>query len=107
MARTKRNQLRQAIRGDLLDQLERNGSTGKFYEDLVEDYMALWDAKCGLISDIKDRGEKVKVYTATSENIKTNDSVTDLLRTNAQMLKLLENLGLKPSMDEGRFDDEM
>ena len=32
----------QTIQKDLLDQLDRNGTVGEFYIDLVEDYMDMW-----------------------------------------------------------------
>jgi len=104
MARTKRN----AIRQDLIDQLARNGTVGEYYTNLVDDYMSLWDVKNALAADIKDRGSKVSVTTSTSTNIKTNDSVIDLLKTNAQMLKLLDSLGIRPAQADGDpGDDEM
>ena len=101
MAKTKREveseKLREVIKTDLLDQLDRNGTVGKYYADLVEDYMSLWDAKTKLADDIKKRGAKVLIETANSANIKTNDSVPDLLKVNAQMLKILDTIGVKPS----------
>ena len=92
----------------MLDQLERNGTVGKYYTDLVDDYMTLWDAKCKLADDIKARGAKVEVITATTTNIKTNDSIPDMLKVNAQMLKILDSLGIKPAQTGGDVgDDEM
>lgn len=92
MAQTKEGLIKKA----LLDQLARNGMTGKHYVDLVNDYMRLWEVKTNLQEDIRTRGTKVEVYTATTVNIKTNDSVLDLLKVNAQMLKILESLGIQP-----------
>lgn len=103
--KSKTELLREGIRKDLLDQLERNGTVGKYYTDLVEDYIRLWDIKRGLAEDIRERGAKVKVYTATAENLKTNDSVTDLIKVNAQMLKIIDNLGIKPAQTDGDGDD--
>ena len=87
---------RDEIRQDLLDQLERNGTVGKFYMDLVEDYMGLYDVKTGLFADIRERCEKVPGVTAAGLETgkKTNDSVTDLPKVNAQMLKIMDSLGL-------------
>lgn len=104
MAKTKRSEVQQ----DLIDQLERNGTIGAYYIDLVGDYMTLWDVKDKLATDIKERGAKVLVETATTSNLKTNDSVPDALKVNAQMLKILDSLGIKPAQtggDDG--DDEM
>lgn len=101
--------LRASIRADLLDQLERTSVVGRFYVDLVDDYMALWDVKNKLIEDIEERG--VSVYWQNGESqhgYKKNDSVSELQRTNNQMLRLLDHLGIKPSAHEStdyNFDD--
>jgi hypothetical protein len=103
MARATRKEVRQ----DLIDQLERNDTIGKYYTDLIDDYMSLWDTKNKLQKDIRERGAKVEVLTATTSNIKTNDSVLDSLKVNAQMLKILDSLGIKPANTDGDEDDEM
>lgn len=105
--KTKRELLRVAVKEALLAQLERNGTTETYYRDLADDYMDMWDTKNGLTDDIKLRGEKVTVTTASGSNIKTNDSVGDRLKVNAQMLKLLDSMGIKPLQIEGASDDEM
>lgn len=93
------------IKKDLIDQLERNGVYGKHYLDLINDYMSLWDIKNKLIRDIKKRG--VSVYWCNGggqEGYKKNDSIPELNKTNAQMLKILNELGLKAS-SLGQADD--
>ena len=107
----KKDERREEIRQDLLAQLERNGTVGKFYTDLVEDYMGLYDIKTGLFEDIRDRGEKVPVVTAAGMETgkKTNDSVPDLLKVSAQMLKIMDSLGLdtdEPTNTGGDGDGE-
>lgn len=98
-----------SIRVDLLDQMQRRGLYGKQYEDLVEDYIALWDVKEKLIADIKKRGAVVDyVSNNGTTNKRKNDSVGDLLKVNGQMLKILDALGLDPEADEAApIDDEM
>ena len=44
------------IKKDLLDQLEANGTFGKFFEDMIEDYMAMYVTKTLLVEDIQKRG---------------------------------------------------
>ncbi len=105
MGRTKLEKKKIAIRQDLLDQLERNGTVGQYYTDLVEDYMALWDTKTKLIADIQQRGVTVLYITSAGENLKKNDSVGDLVKINAQMLKLLAELGIKPAQADVEDDD--
>lgn len=106
MAKSKKDMRRADIRQDLIDQLDRNGTIGKYYSDLIEDYMRLWDTKNELAEDIETRGAKVEVETATTSNIKTNDSIPDLLKVNAQMLKILDCLGIKPAQMDGDPGDE-
>ncbi len=101
---------REAVEQSLLHQLERNGTDGAFYADLVGDYMALYDTKTRLEKDIKKRGVKVESKFANGEvkDIKTNDSVADLLKVNAQMLKIVSALGLEPTKlgGDGLDDDD-
>ena len=95
------------IKKDLLDQLERNGVYGKHYLDLIEDYMSLWTIKNKLIADIRKRG--VSVYWCNGggqEGYKKNDSIAELNKTNAQMLKILNELGLKAGKETVVDSDE-
>ena len=103
MAKAKKTEIKQ----DLLDQLERQGIYGKHYVDLVNDYMALWDIKNKLIKDIKRRG--VSVYWCNGggqEGYKKNDSIAELNKTSAQMLKILNDLGLKAKKMDPEIDPD-
>ena len=93
------------IKQDLLDQLDADGTTGEYYVDLVGDYMSLWINKTLLQADIRDRGVSVFYNNGGGQSgRKKNDSVADLIKTNSQMLKLLEALHIKPA---GGVDDEL
>lgn len=96
------------IKQDLLDQLDRNGTTGKYYTDLVGDYMDLWVTKCMLVEDIQSRGVSV-VYDngGGQKGRKKNDSVEQRIKVNAQMLKLLTELGIRPAQSDGDPYEEM
>jgi P27 family predicted phage terminase small subunit len=107
VARTKKSELREQIRQDLIDQLERQGIYGRHYLDLVEDYMALWDTKNALISDIKKRGVMIKYQNGENQwGYKKNDSVGNLVKVNKQMLELLRELGLRAADFEADSDDD-
>ena len=56
-----------------------------------------------LEKDIKKRGVKVEIKFANGvvKDVKTNESVADLLKVNAQMLKIVSALGLDPTRDGG------
>jgi len=107
VARTKKSELREQIRQDLIDQLERQGIYGRHYLDLVEDYMALWDTKNDLIRDIKERGVTVRYQNGQNQwGHKKNDSVDNLVKVNKQMLMLLKELGLRAENFEADSNDD-
>lgn len=101
-------ELRNQIEKDLLDQLERNGTVGEHYKDLVGDYMSLWDTKNLLAADIKKRGAVIDYESNTGTiNKRKNDSVGELVKVNMQMIKLLDAMGIKPAQAGDLEDDEM
>lgn len=101
-----RSKVYKEIKIDLLNQNERNGTIGKYYNDLIEDYMDMWITKCLLITDIKKRGVTVDYNNGGGQvGIKKNESVDQLIKLNAQMLKLLAELGIKPAQAGGEDDD--
>ncbi|WP_066679343.1 P27 family phage terminase small subunit [Clostridium septicum] len=99
------NTLFDKIKEDLLKQLENNGVYGKHFEDLIDDYMALWNIKNRLIDDIKERGVSVVWNNGKQHGYKKNDSISELNKTNAQMLKILSELSLKPTAQSEDYDD--
>lgn len=103
----KEKTLRSEIKRDLLLQLEDMETRGTFFEDMVEDYMSFWDVKNDLIHDIKTRG--VVSHWRNSETQyghKKNDSVSELVRVNAQMLKILHQLNIKTDLQADDDDDD-
>ncbi|HID0883027.1 TPA: P27 family phage terminase small subunit [Clostridium botulinum] len=99
-------ELAKEIKKDLLKQLEENETYGKHFEDLINDYIALWDIKNRLIADIKERGVSVEWNNGKQAGKKKNDSIPELNKTSAQMLKILAELGLKPSPKENGSDND-
>src|SRR5665648_470047 len=90
--------LYKTIRKDLLDQLDRTSTVGKYYKDLVDDYMDMWITKSMLVEDIKERGVRVYYCNGGGQyGYKKNESVDQRMKINAQMLKLLSELGIKPA----------
>lgn len=93
------------IKASLVDQLERSGNDTPYYLDLVNDYMKMYVVKELANADIVEHGTSVEWRNSeTSYGRKKNDSVDQILKTNQQMLKLLDMLGIKP--EEGAQDDE-
>lgn len=107
MARMKRENKRKEIRKDLMNQLKRNRISTQYYIDLVEKYMDFWDIENDLIDDIRERGVVVTYDNGGGQKgIKKNDSIDQRIKVSAQMLKILDSLGIKPTESEAD-DDEL
>lgn len=84
------------IKNDLILQLEKNGLNASFYHSLVDDYMSMWRIKNELIADIEERGVMVDWHNGPNQHgVRKNDSLTELNRISASMLKILSDLGLR------------
>lgn len=96
------------IKNDLLFQLQSQNKIGKFYDDLVDDYISFYKLKNDLKKDIKNKGLRYKTTNGNGFTIeKPNESVTNLPKINSQMLKILSDLGLhKPSDEPPEGGDE-
>lgn len=100
---------KQAIKEDLQNQLISQNKFGKQFDDMIEDYLYFVDMKERLQHDIDTNGIR---YRTTGGNgfttYKPNESCERLIKVNAQMLKILQDLDLKVSDDglkEGEGDD--
>lgn len=101
-----RTQIYKDIKKELLQQLEANGTYGKYFEDMVDDYMAMYITKTLLIKDIQTRGIIVPYNNGGGQSgFKKNEAVEMFNKTNAQMLKLLSELGLKANLMTGGGED--
>lgn len=89
------------IKESLIKQLELRGMSADFYKDMIEDYVYYWSLKKKLISDIKSKGLRYKTINGNGVEVeKTNDSVVNLQKTTATMLKILADLRLKDPVPE-------
>lgn len=104
--KSKMEEKAEEIREDLRTQLLSQNKFGKHFEDMVEDYIFLFKLKEELCLDIKVNGIR---YKNTGGNgfttYKPNESVTNILKVNGQMLKILQDLELKAPDEEGEGDD--
>ncbi len=89
------------ISESLIEQLMAQGKTSDFYKDLVNDYMELWGIKKKIITDIKKKGIRYKTINGNGIEVeKANESVTNLPKITAAMLKILNDLNLRnPATD--------
>lgn len=97
------------IRKDLKEQLLSQNKFGKQFEDMIEDYIFFVKLKDGLQYDIECNGLRYRTMTGNGYPVdKPNESVQNLVKINAQMLKILQDLELKAPDDgpkEGEGDD--
>lgn len=94
------------VRQSLIAQLVSNHANTAHFEDLVNDYMSLWQIKKKLIADIKKRGV---MYTDNSSvgvpMKKNNPSTKELVMVNRQMLAILKDLNLTTENVNMKQDD--
>lgn len=98
------------IREDLKNQLITQNKYGKQFDDMVEDYIFFINLKEELQYDIKINGIRYRSMTGNGYfTDKPNESVQNLIKVNAQMLKILQDLELKepeegPEVGDGKDD---
>ncbi|MBB6214972.1 hypothetical protein HNQ80_001057 [Anaerosolibacter carboniphilus] len=96
---TELEKLRKKIERALNKQMkEKKLDQHAHYKDLAKDYLSLWDIKNKLIEDIEKRG--VSVFWANGggqQGYKKNESISELLKVNKQMLSILYDLGIRAS----------
>lgn len=98
-----------SIKDDLKSQLLSQNKFGKHFDDMIEDYLYFFELKERLKFDININGIRYKTTGGNGfTTFKANESVERLQKTNAQMLKILQDLDLKEpeeSPEEGEGDD--
>lgn len=101
MAKIKRETVRKRVRHDLLKQLEENNMTTAYWIDLVDDYLALWDAKEDLIRSIRENGTMI----SGRYGLKKNDAIAELPKVSKRMTDILVVLNIKFDDEEAVGDD--
>lgn len=93
------------IKESLIKQLDTKGANVPHFNDMICDYMVLYDTKKLLQKDIKDRGVAYKTTSAAGYPIvKQNQSVKDLVAVEKQMQSMLKELGLTTDAPTGNED---
>ena len=104
----KRTKEYKSIRASLIEQLERSGNDLPHFLNMIEDYMSMVVTKELCKTDIANRGISITSIGSTGQLVtKKNESADLLLKTNQQMIKLLDMLGIKPDAGLGADDEEM
>lgn len=95
------------MRDSLLEQLRLQNKTSDFYEDLVNDYMDYWSLKRKLIADIRKKGLRYETVNGNGLTVeKPNESVNNLPKITAAMLKILNDLNLKEPLSNSSAEDD-
>ena len=90
------------IKDSLIKQLEVKNANVAHFQDLICDYMALYDTKKELQKDIKKRGISYETLSANGVKItKQNQSVKDLVAVEKQMMAMLKEMGLTTDAPTG------
>ncbi|WP_228551051.1 ribonuclease H family protein [Sporosarcina cascadiensis] len=101
------SELRAIIHQGLLDQLKEHEIDGPYFINLLNDYMAFWDIKNGLIRDIQQRGVMVEWRNSDTQfGHKKNDSIAELIRVNTQMMRILQQLNFKVQVPREEPEDD-
>ncbi|MBU3153494.1 RNA polymerase subunit sigma-70 [Clostridium estertheticum] len=96
------------IKKDIIKQLKLKKANTPTFLSQTNDYMSMWIVKELLIADIEERGAYAEWNNGGGQTgIKKNDSVTDLVKVNVQMLKLLDALDIKTTTLVSGEKDEM
>lgn len=73
----------------------------EFYMDMIDDYVYYWSLKKKLITDIRAKGLRYETINGNGVTVeKANESVVNLQKTTATMLKILADLKLKEQVPE-------
>lgn len=104
MAKLEKTKEYKALRDAMIEQAEKRTPPGEEVDkvtlDMIETYMDEWRNLKGLQKDIDDRG--VMVITATTGNLRVNESVGAKNKVSANMLKILSQLHFdEPAPDFG------
>ena len=90
-----------AMKESLIRQLELRGMKAEFYMDMIDDYVYYWSLKKKLITDIRAKGLRYETINGNGVTVeKANESVANLQKTTATMLKILADLKLKEPVPE-------
>lgn len=92
----------------LKEQLRKKQADISVFNDILDDYMTLYDVKKKLKTDIKKRGVTYETMSASGKAkiVKQNQSVKDLVAVNKQMLMILDKLELTTKETIKGDDDE-
>lgn len=94
------------LKKSLITQLEEKNAKTDYNLALVDDYIKLWKINKELHKDVKERGAKIITYNSKGcKIVKTNESLTDIQKNEATMLKIYQSMKLQDPVMRGSTDD--
>lgn len=95
------------IRDDITKQLDNLSKFGKYYDDLVNEYLSLLAIRECLKEDINLKGVRYKFTNGNGkEQEKANESVTNLIKVEQIMLKISNDLGINQPFIKPRENND-
>ena len=92
---------------ELTEQLITNNNYNKVTKELLDKYIKYTKMEDDLIKDVDKRGVNVKWNNGGGQKgVKRNDSIQESVKVNAQRLKILDKLGIKPPEKKSDGDEE-
>ena len=95
------------IKEDLKKQLSDLQKIGKYYDDLVDEYMYLRTVRQKLKKDIKEKGVRYSFINGNGkEQEKPNESIANLIKVEQIMLKIINDLGINQPLLQPTSNDD-
>ena len=109
MAKIERTKVYKDIKNSLIEELNKQGKTAKYFMDMADDYMKYYVIKERLQEDIDKNGPRITCPSSTGKMvIKDNKSYAQLINVSKIMINILTTLGIdQTDIEEDVEDDYM
>lgn len=106
MPKISREARKMRIKSDLSKILKRDGKTGSHWSDLMDDYLAFWEIKEKLKTEISRNGVMINYKNGSQAFRKKNDAVVELPRIHKRMTEILEVLNIRADLIQDDDDED-
>ena len=94
------------LRESMIEQLKEKNAETEYNLALVDEFVKLWKENKALHKDIKTRGTKIETHNSHGDKIiKTNESLSDIQKNDAAMLKFYQAMKLHEPVMKGSAND--
>ncbi|EOH96377.1 hypothetical protein [Enterococcus pallens] len=102
MPKMSRDSRKQKLKTALLEKLKREKKTDIYWHDLVLDYLAFWEIKEKLKTEIERKGAMITIKNGSQVFRKRSDAVVELPKIHKRMTDILDIL----AVDEEEVPDD-